>query len=94
MTDNTSQSDPLSRRSLLKAGAYAAGVVATIGTITSSVEAQVAKKAAQSTAGYKASPNGSKSCSNCRHFQAPSSCNVVDGSISGDGYCNLYAKKA
>ena len=52
------------------------------------------KKASQKDSGYQESPMGGKSCSNCRHFKAPSSCNVVDGSISGSGYCRLYAKAA
>jgi hypothetical protein len=36
---------------------------------------------------------GGKNCGTCRQFQAPSSCSVVDGTISPNGYCRLYAKK-
>jgi len=82
----------LSRRRLLRAGAYAVGAATLIGVASTAATAQV-KKAAQKDAGYQDSPSGGKSCSNCRQFQAPSSCSVVEGPISGNGYCRLYAKK-
>lgn len=93
MTDDTKNPGALSRRGLLKASAYAAGAAAVLGMAATGAEAQV-KKAAQKDAGYQDSPNAGKSCSTCRQFQAPSSCSVVEGTISGNGYCRLYAKKA
>jgi hypothetical protein len=83
----------LSRRRLLRAGVCAAGAAALIGVGSTAATAQV-KKASHKDAGYQESPSGGKSCSNCRQFQAPSSCSVVEGPISGNGYCRLYAKKA
>jgi hypothetical protein len=90
---NNSNRGELSRRRLLRAGAYAAGAVALIGAASTAATAQVAKKAAQKDAGYQDSPMGGKSCGNCRQFQPPSSCTTVEGSVSANGYCRLYAKK-
>jgi hypothetical protein len=36
----------------------------------------------------------SKKCQMCDHFQGLSSCELVDGSISPDGVCDLYEMKA
>jgi hypothetical protein len=91
--DQDNNNHGLSRRRLLRAGAYAVGAAALIGAVSSSAEAQT-KKAAQKDAGYQESPMGGKSCSSCRQFQAPGSCSVVEGTISPNGYCRLYAKKA
>ena len=93
MNDQDNDNQGLSRRRLLRAGAYAVGAAALIGAASTSANAQV-KKAAQKDAGYQDSPSAGKSCANCRQFQAPSSCSVVEGPISGNGYCRLYAKKA
>lgn len=84
----------LSRRGLLKVGAYAAGAAAIIGATASRVEAQIAKKASHQNAGYQESPNAGKSCGNCRHFQPPSGCVTVESPINSNGWCRLYAKKA
>jgi hypothetical protein len=84
----------LSRRRLLRAGACAVGAAALIGAASTAATAQVSKKASQKDAGYQDSPMGGNSCAKCRNFQAPSSCLTVDGSISPNGYCRLFAKKA
>jgi hypothetical protein len=83
----------LSRRDALACGAYALGACAAVG-LAGAANAQVAKKASQQASGYQATPKGGQTCHNCRMFVAPSSCQVVEGSISGDGWCRLYAKKA
>lgn len=87
-----SKMDP-SRRALLQKGAVALGAVTVLGLTGSAASAQIAKKADQKVAGYQSSPNGGNSCANCRQFIAPSSCKVVDGTVSGNGWCKLYAKK-
>ena len=94
MEDQTNNNrGELSRRRLLRAGACAAGAVALLGAASTAATAQVAKKASQKDAGYQESPMGGKSCGTCRQFQAPSSCTTVEGTISANGYCRLYAKK-
>jgi hypothetical protein len=37
---------------------------------------------------------GGKKCSGCSLFQPPSSCSVVKGKISPNGYCIAWAPKA
>lgn len=57
-------------------------------------------KASQSAMHYQSSPNGDMRCSGCRFFIAASdasangTCQIVDGSISPNGYCMGYAAKA
>jgi len=81
----------LSRREILGASALAACSLAILGT--GSAEAQLAKKAKHNIAGYQTSPKGRQQCENCRHFQAPNACKVVESPISPTGWCRLYAKK-
>lgn len=40
----------------------------------------------------KPGTNGQK-CSQCRFFKAPSSCTIVTGKISPNGWCTAWAKK-
>lgn len=40
----------------------------------------------------KPGKNGEK-CSQCRFFKAPSSCSIVTGKISPNGWCIAWAKK-
>ena len=40
----------------------------------------------------KPGKNGQK-CSGCRFFKAPSSCTIVTGKISPNGWCTAWAKK-
>ncbi|GAA0308621.1 hypothetical protein GCM10009087_18310 [Sphingomonas oligophenolica] len=48
---------------------------------------KVAKKAVQ----YQDSPKGKSRCDNCRQWQAPAACKLVDGPISPAGWCMIYA---
>lgn len=53
-----------------------------------------AKKMSQSAARYQAQPKGDRSCANCTNFAAESkTCKLVEGSISPEGWCNLWSKK-
>jgi secreted PhoX family phosphatase len=87
----TLESEALSRRTLLSGAAFAASAAA-VGLMPLRARAQ--QKVAQSAAQYQASPKNGQQCSTCSHFQAPSSCQVVDGSISPNGWCALYTKKS
>jgi hypothetical protein len=82
-----------SRREILKLGAYGLGAASVIG-LAGGANAQVAKKASQASVKYQGSPKDGKSCSTCQHFQAPSSCRIVDGTISANGHCIMFAKKS
>ncbi|MBZ8131713.1 high potential iron sulfur protein [Afifella sp. IM 167] len=92
MSDGTKKPNgSLSRRELLAASVLAASSLAILGA--GSAEAQLAKKAKQNIAGYQTTPKGRQQCDNCRHFQAPNACQVVESPISPTGWCRLYAKK-
>ena len=81
----------ISRRQVLTiaAGASVTGATAVIGTST---PAQAAK-APQKVVKYQDTPKGEQRCDNCLHFEAPSSCKTVDGTIAAQGWCVVYAKK-
>ena len=52
------------------------------------------KKMTQAAAQYQTKPKGDRSCGNCTNFIAESkTCKVVDGSVSQDGWCNMWVKK-
>jgi hypothetical protein len=42
---------------------------------------------------YQDKPNGDKRCSNCLNFVPSSSCAIVEGTVSPNGYCLAWAKK-
>lgn len=81
----------VSRRSLLRGalllatGTLAAGVI--------QVKPAYAQKTSKESAKYQDSPNNGAKCGDCQFFQAPSSCTVVDGAISPNGWCMIYSKK-
>lgn len=87
----------LSRRSLFAAaaailGGFAASVPGW--AVPRSAAAAAAKKIAQSVAKYQDTPKGSQRCALCTHFVAPSSCQLVAGTISPQGWCELYSPKS
>jgi hypothetical protein len=85
----------ISRRSLLGEGTAAfvvSGPVFLWATARAS-RVEAATKVTQVMAGYQTSPKGEAKCATCGHFRAPSSCELVEGQISPDGWCKFYAKK-
>jgi hypothetical protein len=85
--------DTLSRRTIVLLGsACAAGSVSLFGQMK---EAHAAKFPQTSPVVlYQPSPKDGHQCDGCMLFQAPESCQVVDGTISPTGWCKLWAKKA
>jgi hypothetical protein len=59
-----------------------------------------ASKAPQSAMHYQSTPNGNMRCSGCKFFipasdaSASGACQIVDGSISPNGYCMAYSAKS
>jgi hypothetical protein len=59
-----------------------------------------ASKASQASMHYQSTPNGDMHCAICRFFIAgkdaasAGSCQIVDGSISPNGYCMAYSAKS
>ena len=89
MAKNTS----VSRRSFLSSAALLAGAAATQALIVAK-EAKAQQKVPQASVKYQDKPNGDQRCDNCLQFVAPNSCKVVDGTISPNGWCAIWVKKA
>ena len=54
-----------------------------------------AKKVPQASVQYQAKPKGEQKCSTCLNFIAESNtCKLVEGNVSPEGWCTLWAKKA
>ncbi len=81
----------VSRRALLRNAALIGGATA-LGSAAIAPRAHAAgipKGAVQ----YQDTPHGDERCGNCLQFIPPSSCKVVEGKISPDGWCNIWVKK-
>jgi hypothetical protein len=91
MTDPLqTRSARLSRRTtLLRSAAYAAGAVVSLLSVR-----EAAAKMAQTAVAYQTTPKGDQQCSNCSLFQPPSTCTLVDGTITPSGWCKFWVKKA
>ena len=83
-------SEILSRRDLVRHAAMLAA--ATVGVLSMGTPAQA--KMTQKAAGYQDTPKADQKCSGCALFKTPDSCTLIDGSISPDGWCRFYSKKA
>lgn len=73
----------------------ATAVVATAGQV------RAAGKSPQNAVQYQDKPKGSAKCSGCKFYQpnskdakAKGACQVVDGSISPNGWCVVYSAKS
>lgn len=81
----------LSRRSVLRRAALLAGAAFTAGIMPS--KEALAQKASKEEMKYRDTPDGDKRCSNCLNFVPSSSCAIVEGTISPNGYCMAWVKK-
>jgi hypothetical protein len=87
------RSAALSRRSILR-NALTVGGAAVFGTIMSrNRKAEAQTKAAKTVVVYQDTPHDGQRCDNCLQFVPPSSCKVVEGTISPAGWCKVYVKK-
>jgi hypothetical protein len=82
----------LSRRSILRGAALLASAALTA-EIVPSKEALAQQKASREAMQYHDKPNGDKPCSDCLSFIPSSSCTIVEGTVSPNGYCLAWAKK-
>ena len=84
----------ISRRRLMIIAAGAAGTSIGAATIAGTpTPAAAAAKVSQQAVKYQDTPKGEQHCDNCLHFEAPSSCKIVDGTVSPQVWCMVYAKK-
>jgi hypothetical protein len=81
-------SAPCSRRCLLLGAVAAVSTATVVGT--DAITAGAAVKISETAVAYQDLPNGDKQCSKCAQFQPPSSCKMVDGTISPHGYCRIF----
>ncbi|HUJ45987.1 MAG TPA: high-potential iron-sulfur protein [Rhizomicrobium sp.] len=86
----TAEDSNVSRRQMLRNAAVTVGGVT---VLLGSVLPAQAKMSLQA-AGYQSTPKDDQKCANCSLFQAPSSCILVDGTISAEGWCRFYKKKS
>jgi High potential iron-sulfur protein len=82
----------MSRRLMLHRVMTAAGAVAMAGVTANRAVAQA--KNSQQTVAYQDKPQGSQRCDNCSLFEPPAACKTVEGKISPQGWCKIYAAKA
>ncbi len=86
----------ISRRTFLKGTAVVTGL-ALVSVFDAKAFAAKATKAAMK---YQDKPKGNQKCSNCSFFvpgktpKANGACQVVEGSISPQGWCVSYTKKS
>jgi hypothetical protein len=52
------------------------------------------EKASQASVQYQGQPRGDQQCSGCIHFVGPNTCEMVEGEISPEGWCNLWAPQS
>lgn len=83
----------VSRRDFLNITAVGAGALVVAGT-GSSISAAEKKKFSQQQAKYQPVPKNGQRCQACALWQAPTSCQVVDGTVSPAGWCILYQAKS
>jgi hypothetical protein len=94
MTNSTSHTLDISRRRFMRSVGLVAGVGALIGAGLAATPAAAGSKFSQAMAKYQPTPKApGQTCSTCTQFEPAAACKVVDGTISANGWCFLYAKK-
>jgi hypothetical protein len=58
--------------------------------VTQRAVAQAPPQVSRETAKYQDSPRGGQTCEACTFFRRPRACQVVEGDISPDGWCQLF----
>lgn len=80
------------RRVFLGRTAFLAVLTVATAAVRRTAGAQM--KISQERARYQGQPNGGKKCGDCRHFIADQgACRLVEGRISPNGWCTLWAAK-
>ena len=92
MTDRPQARPPLfSRRRLLRGAIGLAGAATSLAASAGLTPAQA--KVSQKSVGYQPEPKGDKRCDKCVQFQPPAACKLVDGVISPQGWCRVFAAR-
>ena len=72
------------RRRLLLA---CAGAAVALASASAGAQTKVSKREAE----YEDKPRDIRMCATCSFFEQPKGCKVVEGDVSPDGWCNLFA---
>ena len=80
----------ISRRAVLTRGTLAFGAAA---AAMAAPRAAAQQKIGKTDAQYQTSPKDGQHCGVCANFQAPNTCKFVQGDISPNGWCQLFAQK-
>jgi hypothetical protein len=78
-----------SRRMLLQS--TVATMAAAAAVVASPKPAPATIKISKAAVGYQDHPDGDKHCEKCSQYVAPAGCKIVDGPISPEGFCRLFA---
>jgi len=81
----------ISRRNFLTAAMVGGGALCVAGRAEPARAAP--KKFTQQQAKYQPVPKSGQRCQNCALWQSPTSCQVVEGTVSPAGWCMLYQAK-
>jgi hypothetical protein len=65
--------------------------IASAAWLLRTLRVNAADKMSLREAEYQDQPNGIYSCAMCTFFEAPRSCKVVEGDVSRDGWCKVFA---
>jgi hypothetical protein len=84
-------SDNPTRRRVIES-AIAGGIGASLAVAGAYAQTAPAKEA-KTVAQYQTKPNNGHLCGICTYFQAPSSCQLVDGDIIPTGWCKHFQPK-
>jgi hypothetical protein len=74
-----------SRRLLLQGAVALGGAIPFIAT-----GALAAGRMSQASVTYQDSPKGTQNCANCKLFEQPSGCKLVEGPVSPNGWCRIW----
>lgn len=91
MSHESTNRSAVSRRDFLNIAAVSGGAV--IAASMAVPAAAAPKKFSQKQARYQPIPKSGQRCQNCSLWQAPTSCQQVEGQISPAGWCILYQPK-
>lgn len=82
----------VSRRDFLNIAAVGAGAI--VAAALSNSASAAPKKFSQQQAHYQPIPKSGQRCQTCALWQAPTSCQVVEGQVSPAGWYILYQAKS
>jgi hypothetical protein len=80
----------VTRRAVLSGGGSCAGAATLLAL---GITGAAAAKLSQTAVAYQTSPKGNLKCETCAVFQSPDACQLVDGTISAEGWCKVYRPK-